>query len=609
MMTKKRIFTAVLAASLVLPSFLVSAAANETTQKAEFAAKDEVVYATLSPTGKQQEIYVVNIFDVLEAGEIVDYGPYSSIKNLTDLSELQQVGNKVEIPASEGKFYYQGNMDEALPWDIAISYQLDGKKISPEELAGKEGHLEVRIRTSVNQKVNPVFFENYLLQVSLVLNPDIYSNIVISDDGMVANAGKNKQVTFTVMPENDGDLSLEADVVDFELQGIEISAVPSSMSIDAPETGEMIKDMKSLTDAIGQVNDGVAEFKNGVSKLNEGVTDLKNGSKQYQNGMAEISGASSELVNASASINGALEAISKGISENADQFDLSLLEDLNELKEIEDLPAGLTEIGNGLQEMADELTKLRGSYSDAYVSIEKAIEAIPGYTVTEEDIQKLYEVGADRAVVDRLVETHTAALKAKETYESVKQSFADVDAQLAEIIEFINNTGENMVSIAEGFSSSLDGMDILGSFEQLQEGLATMSSNYSQFHSGLVSYTNGVSQLAGSYNQLHSGIEELSGGTNELEKGAADLHDGTNELYESTNNLPEQMVEEIDKMIAEYDKSDFEAVSFVSDKNENVNSVQFVIKTESITIEEPETKEKAEEEEKGFWARLMDLFS
>ncbi len=39
-------------------------------------------------------------------------------------------------------------------------------------------------------------------------------------------------------------------------------------------------------------------------------------------------------------------------------------------------------------------------------------------------------------------------------------------------------------------------------------------------------------------------------------------------------------------MIAEYDKSHFEAVSFVSTKNEKVNSVQFVIKTESIKKED-----------------------
>ncbi|MFC0472707.1 hypothetical protein ACFFHM_20040 [Halalkalibacter kiskunsagensis] len=78
----------------------------------------------------------------------------------------------------------------------------------------------------------------------------------------------------------------------------------------------------------------------------------------------------------------------------------------------------------------------------------------------------------------------------------------------------------------------------------------------------------------------------MSGGTNELEDGVAKLHNGTGELYRKTSDLPDQIQKEIDQMIAEYDKSHFEAVSFVSTKNEKVNSVQFVIKTESIKKED-----------------------
>ena len=75
----------------------------------------------------------------------------------------------------------------------------------------------------------------------------------------------------------------------------------------------------------------------------------------------------------------------------------------------------------------------------------------------------------------------------------------------------------------------------------------------------------------------------------------------TDELYQETKDLPDQMEEEINQMISEYDKSDFKPVSFVSVNNEKVYSVQFVIKTESIQKEEQETKKAEPEKEKGFW--------
>ena len=452
-MRKKRILLTLMALILILPSFLVRAAANESTKEEEitkkagnFASKDEVVYATLSPTGDQQEMYVVNIFDVVQEGKLVDNGSYTNLKNLSNLSEIQLVDNQVEFSAPKGKFYYQGNMNnQALPWDIAISYLLDGKKIASEELAGKEGHVQIDIQTAANEQVNSVFFENYLLQISLTLDPDIYSNIE-APEGMIANAGKNKQITFTVMPEKVGELSLEADVADFELQSIEIAAVPSSMSIDAPNMDEVTSDMESLTDAIAKVNNGVGELKKGVSQLNNGVAGLRDGSTQYKKGMCDIKGASSELVDASVSINEGLVSINNGLSSNSDPIDLS---------ELESLPGGLSEITKGLNEIADGLAFLRENYATAYSTLDGAMMAIPEDSITEEEIQSLYESGADPAVLERLVKTYSAAQVAKGTYSAVKEGFDAVDARLLEVSGAITEISCVLFAISNPFSAYL----------------------------------------------------------------------------------------------------------------------------------------------------------
>ncbi len=97
------------------------------------------------------------------------------------------------------------------------------------------------------------------------------------------------------MPEQAEELNIKADVVDFELQGMEIAAIPQSMSIDAPDMDDMTGEMKTLTDAIKEISNGVGELNNGVSDLNSGVVNLRDGSGEYEKGISDIDGASNGL--------------------------------------------------------------------------------------------------------------------------------------------------------------------------------------------------------------------------------------------------------------------------------------------------------------------------
>ncbi|MCA1055858.1 YhgE/Pip domain-containing protein [Rossellomorea aquimaris] len=595
-MRKKQLTTSALALMIILPSFLSVPA--EAATEGKVSSKDEVVYATLDADGNLDHIYVVNTFEVERAGKILDYGQYKNVKNLTDLSEVEQEGQEVKADAPEGKFTYQGNMEEGteLPWDVSVSYTLDGKEVDPTLLAGKSGHLEIMIDTAKNTGGNPVFYENYLMQVSLSL-PNTYENIEAAD-GMVANAGKNKQITFTVLPGKEKKLSVEADVKDFEFKGVELAAVPSTLPIDATGTEGMTGDLSELSDAIGKLNDGVAELENGVSQLNNGAASLRDGSSQYRSGIGELNGSSSQLVGASGSIKEALAAINQSLSSQSAGADLS---SLNEL------PAGLEKLANGLKETANGMRTLRDNYSQAFAALDGAIKEIPASQVTEEEIAALRNSAANKEVVDKLAASHLAAQKVKGTYASVNGAFAAVEPSLNQMSGAVTEISGQLTAISTDLSASLKDTNLNG-LAELQKGLGQLSAKYGDFHSGLVGYTNGVDQLASSYGKLHSGITELAGGTSQLKNGVSELHDGTTELYQETKDLPEKMQAEINKMMDEYDKSDFKPVSFVSEKNEKVSSVQFVIKTESIEKEEKKVKKAEPEKEKGFWELFLDLF-
>ncbi len=592
------IFTAFL---LVIPTHFVSAATQEEKLQSEgsYSEKSEVVYATLEANGDQKEMYVVNNFSIDQPGKIIDYGPYTGVKNLTDLTEMKLNNHQVGFTATEDPFYYQGNLEgRSLPWDIDVSYQLNGETLPPEQLLGKDGKLEIHIDTKAKEKDNP-FFKNYMLQISLPLSSEIYQNIQ-APDGTIADAGKNKQVTFTVMPEKEESFVVKADVTDLEMESIEITGIPASMSIDTPNSDDMTDDMKSLSDATEAIDEGVDELNKGITELHQGAVSLHGGSQEYKKGINELDQGSAELIEGSKSIDESLEKLSQSIGSHSDQMNVSQLQELQKR---------LTDMANRLKETENHLADLRDRYTDAYDALDKSIAAIPAYDISDEEIQELKESDADPKIVDELVKTYTAARATKDTYSDVKKNLQAVDPALKDVTSSVHSMRIYIETIADQLDKSLDQTNWDESMKKLQQGLHALSSNYKSFHSGLVDYTDGVARLSKSYGELHGGITDLTNGTQELKTGAHELHDGTSQLAQSTNDLPDQMQTEIDQMIDEYDKSDFDPVSFVSSKNKKVESVQFVIKTESIKKEEDkQDDEQKEEEKKGFWDRFLDLF-
>lgn len=609
-MRTKKLATVMMCVALLVGSFPLTGFAEDhnseeksvaETEAGAYSAKDEAIYGKLDASGILQDMYVVNTFHVTKPGVIVDHGNYTNVRNLSNLLEIEQPDDStVRFQAEEDAFYYQGDMaNRPLPWDITITYVLNGKEVEPDELAGKSGALEIQITTSANRDVDPVFFENYVLQISLTLDPSKVNDIQ-APDGTKARAGKDTQVTFTAMPEQEEAFIVSANVTEFEMDPIDISAAPFSMSIDDPDLSGMTGEMQSLSDAIREINQGVEELNSGISDLDAGAADLSNGSSTYLNGINGLDQSSGELVNGSARIRDVLQNVSDAVQESPDVPDLS---------ELRALPEGLRELAGRLREYADGLEALRNHYDEAHSNLNNAMNVIPNYyEISDDQIRALYESGADQGVVDQLIETYEEAHKAKEAYHAVQEVFDSVTGTLEQFSKSIRKIANSAETTAAKIEKGLEEMDHLDALDELREGLFSLASEYQSFHSGLVNYTDGVSRLAASYQELDSGIQDLSEGTSSLDSGANELQNGTQELQEATSDLPGDLQSEVDEMMDDYDASDFEPKSFVSEQNEKVDVVQFVLQTEPIEVEEPETTEEADEEEKSFWDRLMDLF-
>src|SRR5690625_5244059 len=165
-----------------------------------------------------------------------------------------------------------------------------------------------------------------------------------------------------------------------------------------------------------------------------------------------------------------------------------------------------------------------------------------------------------------------------------------------------------LYNFADGLEVYIGNLSNLDQIDEFKNGLTQLSSEYQTFHNGLISYTDGVNALAQSYKELNNGTQDLANGSADLADGISDLREGTEELADETSDLPEQFNSEIDEFMDEFDFSDFEPTSYVSDENKDVNVVQFILQTEKIEVEEADEEPVEEEEDKNIWTRFLDLF-
>ena len=103
-------------------------------------------------------------------------------------------------------------------------------------------------------------------------------------------------------------------------------------------------------------------------------------------------------------------------------------------------------------------------------------------------------------------------------------------------------------------------------------------------------------------------ITDLLAGIVELYDGTVELTDGTGEMRDETDGMDDKINDKIDEMLESITGDNTEIVSFVSDKNINVESVQFVIQTEAVEVEEAVTVESDATETLSFWQKLLKLF-
>lgn len=633
--------------------------------------KEEVIYVMTDANGKVDSVNVVNIFG---KGDVTDYGNYSAVKMLTSTAEIKQENDKITFSNEDEKVYYQGTLENAqIPWNIKITYTLDGKQISPEELAGKSGSLKIHISITENTKCDSSFYENYALQAAFTLNTKQCENIV-AEGATLANVGSDKQISYTVLPGKGLDADITADVTDFEMDAAAINGVKLDLAIDIDDE-ELMDKVGEIQDATAKLNDGAKEVKDGTGKLVDGGSSLDDGAKSLydgaasldtgidtlsegittvQDGLNTLNAKSGDLTGGSAKVLDALKTIQSslsGVSVSTDQ-----------LKTLTDSSAS---IKKGISDLYDGAAALQASLS--YESYKAAMSqngldidqlqsanqtTIASMTTQLQNLQTQLEglqqqiaaaaaQGADTAQLKQqaammqtqiqtygqilqLLQGNSAAIGGTESYfnavsggaaslvsglAELKTNYEQFDAAIATLADTLSGLAVNMSTLKSGIDQLVTQYQTLDTgINDYTTGVATIVSGYTKLTEGAETLSNGSKELVNGSKTLKDGTSDLYAGVQSLYDGTVSLNDGTKEFYGKTYDMDTQVQDQIDEMISSLSGTDEETVSFVSEKNTNVDAVQFVIKTAAVEKTEVETEETVEEEPSGFWQKLIHLF-
>lgn len=325
---------------------------DENTAEGKVITKEETVYVITDAEGTENKIIVSDwLKNSLSSQTISDRSQLEDIENVNGDETFTEKGDQKIWEAKGQDIYYQGSTKKELPVEMKITYKLDGKIVSPEEIAGESGKAEICIdyvnrqyeMVDVNGKEEKIYVPFVALS-GMILDSETFRNVEVSG-GKILNDGTHMTVLGYAFPglqedldpdqekiEIPGRVVITADVTDFEIGSI-VSVVSNEIFQKTDDTEQDKEEMQSLeetADEIGQLMEGngslyeevsallgkSGELLNGVSVLAEGVNTLKEGvdsldtgASQLQMGSAELSAGLNTLSSNSASLNAGAEQV------------------------------------------------------------------------------------------------------------------------------------------------------------------------------------------------------------------------------------------------------------------------------------------------------------
>ena len=430
------------------------------------STKDETVYVLAGADGSIQKIIVSDwIKNALGAASITDSTGLSDIENVNGNESYTISGNVKVWDAQGNDIYYSGNIEKELPVGMTVTYTLDGKKVSTDEIAGKTGKVSIRFdydnrqyeMVKIDGKEEKIYVP-FALLTGMLLDNEHFRNVEVTN-GKIINDGDRTEVVGIALPGLQENLGISKDKLNIP-DYVEITADASDFSFGMTvtiATNELFNNLDTskidsvddLTGSIGELSNGMKQLLDGSSELYGGLTTLLDKSKELVFGINQLDDGAKALKNGAVSVDDGAGQLKAGAAE--------LASGLNTLKGNNDtLNGGAKQVFETLLSTAETQIKA-GGISVPTLTIDNYVQVLTDVinSLDETSVynQALAQVTAaveeNRPLISQQV---TAAVKEQVETQVIATVQEQVSAGIVSVVR--EQVADQVISTATGMNKS-----------------------------------------------------------------------------------------------------------------------------------------------------------
>lgn len=535
--------------------------------------KDETVYVKVDDAGNQKDVAVSDqLKNISSLGTIDDVSDLKDIKNVKGDETYSENNGKLVWQGDKKDICYQGTTTKKIPVGMKVTYELDGKKVSADDLEGKSGHLKIHYEYQ-NTSADSGKYTPFLMATGLLMDGEKFSNVTVDNGKVISDGDRNivigmglpqlkEQLTSVSSKVDDLDIpdsfTVEADVTDYEkVEAVTVATneVFNEVGTDKFDSLDELKDsMTELQDASNKLVSGSGELKDGLDTLLSSSGTLVSGIDQLASGGNTLAGGTGSLVSGmqsaktgSSQLAGGVKALSDGVSGMQAQVSDGVKDLSNGVSSVQ---AGVETI-HGIAEQADKgvdsakdgakgLCAGLETASKSAGEIATAASAALGRNQQTVQVEQQQEVTVDNSDIYEQIADLAKQMTDENDKAAVENVLNQISATKTQTVDVQAEVEvENpYVTALKGIASGADALSKqLSANGEIGGGAATLYGTLSSTQGATVkAATAGLSGALASDGSLQRGISLLQSGVGEM---GTKLGAGTNELLSGIGTLQE----------------------------------------------------------------------
>ena len=468
----------------------------------------------------------------------------------------------------------QTEINKQLPVDCEITYELDGKKITPEELSGKSGKVKIILKytNKIKNEVeingnNEELYTPFIVVAGTIIQNNNNKNIEITN-GKIINDGSKTIVVGIAMPGMQESLNVSKEDIDipnsieitmesinFELGNIITYCTPKIFEeeIDLSNIDELFSKVDQLQDGINKIQDGGIELSDGVNtlkmgsdKLNSGAISLKNGTQNYTLKSKEFNNAMGQVSNGVNNLNSKYDELNNGIN-TLSESSKTLAQGAKAVSSgVNQFSAGIDSVNMGVVNLSAGINNIQGGVSNVQTAIDQAKTITDSLTSngnnlgTTTSIQNAINVNNQAIATLQTVNTALQAqlVVADETVVgSINDAINTNNGKIGELTNINSELESNKNAILRASTNTQAISNLQALLAGAQNGMSQVAGGIHTIKGGVSNLSTGIGELANKKGDLMEGAKQVSIGTDALVSGAQSLSSGSGQVKSGLNTL------------------------------------------------------------------------